>query len=172
MNNYCPYPLALKLKKAGYDELCDCSYGTQPTHKDGSPMSDETEFRLRSEGRIDEITYTPGTVVYDFYNTNSELDGEPVVADCEDCSRMLYTEAEDWLNKKHNITVSVEPYVTTEGFFYLYKVFQNVRCMPFNGKGVDMMVTKLAEKTGFESIENARYNGIHFALDNILDRKK
>ena len=172
MNNYCPYPLALKLKKAGYDELCDSSYGTVPMHKDGTPMSDDDEHRLISEGRNDEIVYIPGTMVFDFYNTNSGFDDKLVVGDCEECSRMLYTQAEDWLSKKHGITVSVEPYVTTEGFFYLYKVFQNVNCMPFAGNGVDMMVTKLAEKTGFESIENARYNGMLFALDNILNRKK
>lgn len=161
MNNYCPYPLALKFKKAGYNKLCDSSYGTVPMHKDGTPMSDDDEYRLISEGRNDEIVYTPGSAVYDFYNTNSEFYGEPVVDNCEECSRMLYTEAEEWLNENQGITVPVEPYVTTEGFFYLYKVFKNI-------KGKDMMISKLAEKTGFESIEDARYHGMLFSLEYIL----
>ena len=161
MNNYCPYPLALKFKKAGYNKLCDSSYGTVPMHKDGTPMSDDDEYRLISEGRNDDIVYIPGSMVFDFYNTNSEFDNKPVVGDCEECSRMLYTQAEDWLSENHGITVPIEPYVTTEGFFYLYKVFKNI-------KGKDMMISKLAEKTGFESIEDARYHGMLFSLEYIL----
>lgn len=66
----------------------------------------------------------------------------------------------DMLRDAHMIHVSTKPYVTVEGFFYLYEVYGM-----YNESG---MYKLLASKTGFGSSCDAEDAGIAFAYGYLI----
>lgn len=68
---YVTYEVGMALKRVGFNEWCRLCYTTAIRHN-GKDLSFDEELDLKSEGRANEIEYTPGGWCEQHNNRNSE----------------------------------------------------------------------------------------------------
>ena len=135
---YCSFNVAMLLKEKGYD--CFCSHVWA--------IDDYENPFLR------------------LFDIQSPLlcTSNKYVTDSDDYSFVAPTisRANEWLRCNYNYYVTTEPYATTEGIMYLYKVWK------LDHKNI--MFEKVKEVTGFDTPHEAELNGIKLFLKKLLDK--
>lgn len=143
----CSYNVSMSLKRFGFNEPCDYLYTTAIRHN-GEDLDSDEEYELKAEGHGDEIEYIPGGWMEEHYNRND--------FDClndEACSAPWLHDVVDWFEKKHNLIINPEPFVSVE--FNDDKEITNVmawHCIVYHSDGSKPSYIMEARKNRYESI--------------------
>lgn len=154
----CSYDVSMKLKRLGFNEPCDYLYTTAIRHN-GEDLGSDEEYELRAEGHGDEIEYTPGGWLENHYNCNYF----DYLSD-DNCSAPFLHDVVDWFEKKHNLIINPEPFVSVE--FNDDKEITNVmawHCIVYHSDGSKPSYIMEARQNRYEAIAD----GIEEALKLI-----
>lgn len=123
--DYCDYQTSMLLKKKGYNEPCETSYGTAVMHN-GEGIDEDDEWSLKVNGRANEIEYVPGGIIHYFYNTNEKMGRNS-------CSRPHIYDVLKWLREVHKIDICICTGLNSEGKkFYnatIYRIDEENKCV-------------------------------------------
>lgn len=149
--NYCSYETCMLLKQKGFNERCDDFYCDAYLHKGEYVNPDHLH-----EYKESELTVKHGGMFCDLVNTNQDES-----MDDNFCSLVSQPVAAKWLYQQTNIYISVKPYVTMEGIFWLCNLLET-RNKP-NDRGIYSKLTKM----GFTTPELAYEFGINELAKNM-----
>ena len=135
--DYVSFETAKLLKEKGFDEYCSKYW----TNVQDAPSCFGKGFRYKNSDNV--------------YGSDNLY-----------CCPTLHMTCK-WLRKKYNIHVEPTPYVTTDGFFWAYKILggiiaPNVIPLP------NYCVKRLKESSGFLSCEQATEAAINYCLENLI----
>lgn len=135
---YCSFNVAMLLKEKGFNAYCDHVWQIDDGQKPSLSI-------WGKEGC--------------YYVTNNELDSDELY-EGKYIAAPTISYINDYLRRRHFHYVTTEPYVTTEGIMYLYKVWK------LDHK--NLIFNKVKEVTGFDTPHEAELNGIKFIFEKII----
>ena len=139
------------LKQKGFNELCDDFYCDAYLHKGEYVNPDHLE-----DYNENELTVEHGGMFCDLVNTNQDD-----TMDENSCSLVPQAVAAKWVYQQTNIYISVKPYVTMEGIFWLCNLLET------RNKPNDMGIYSKLTKMGFTTPELAYEFGINELTKNM-----